>query len=202
MKKFLLLVFFTAIFNLFAEETGSIVNKFPVNLINASGKKVNAASALKGKMVAVYFSASWCGPCRGFTPQLVKFYKKVKKSNAFEIVFVSSDKTPQDMKKYMKDDAMPWLAVPFNDPAVKKFRNEAGVNGIPQLTIYDKNGKIISQDGRWDVVMLGDKALGAWKSPKYKPLTFEDYKKKLASGTKKDNGKKSSKKSSKKSNKK
>lgn len=46
MKKFLvlLLVFFTAVFNLFAEETGSIVNKFPENLINASGKKVSASS--------------------------------------------------------------------------------------------------------------------------------------------------------------
>ena len=196
MKKFLLLVFFTAVFNLFAEETGSIVNKFPVNLINASGKKVNAASALKGKMVAVYFSASWCGPCRGFTPQLVKFYKKIRKTNEIEIVFVSSDKTPQDMKKYMKDDAMPWLAVPFNDPAVNKFRNEAGVNGIPQLTIYDKNGKIISQDGRWDVVMLGTKALKAWQSPKYTPKTYQDYQDSLKD--KQNNNQNSKKKSNKK----
>ena len=198
MKKFLvlLLVFFTAVFNLFAEETGSIVNKFPENLINASGKKVSASS-LKGKMVAVYFSASWCGPCRGFTPQLVKFYKKAKKSNAFEIVFVSRDKTATDMKKYMKDDSMPWLAIPFNDPAAKRLIGELKVNGIPTLAVFDKNGKLISADGRWDVVLLREKAVNAWKSSKYKPLTYQDYKSKLSKGSSRDN-KKSSKKSKKK----
>ncbi len=196
MKKFLLLVFFTAIFNLFAVETGGIVSKFPARLINASGKKVSA-SFLNGKMVAVYFSASWCGPCRGFTPQLVKFYKKVKKNNAFEIVFVSRDKTATDMKKYMKADSMPWLAIPFNDPAAKRLISELKVNGIPTLAVFDKTGKLISADGRWDVVLLGEKAVNAWKSPKYKPLTYDDYKNKSP----KDSNKKS-KKSSKKSKKK
>ena len=36
----------------------------------------STAEALKGKQaVALYFSAHWCPPCRGFTPQLVETYK-------------------------------------------------------------------------------------------------------------------------------
>ena len=32
---------------------------------------------MTAKVTAYYFSAHWCPPCRGFTPNLAKFYKKV-----------------------------------------------------------------------------------------------------------------------------
>ena len=34
-------------------------------------------NVLAGKVVAMYFSAHWCGPCRNFTPQLINLYKQV-----------------------------------------------------------------------------------------------------------------------------
>ena len=49
------------------------------------------------------------------------------------------------------------------------------VGGIPTLVIIDNKGKVISNDGRWDVTILGDKAFKAWSKPDYKPLTYQDF---------------------------
>ena len=67
----------------------------------------------------IYFSAHWCPPCRGFTPQLVEFYKKFNKDKKrFEIVFVSNDKDEESWKEYFSE--MPWLAIPYEDKETKK----------------------------------------------------------------------------------
>lgn len=177
MKKLFYVLFFALIsLQLSAAPRQWFAHKFPPQLINAKGKTVDTAAVLSGKMVAVYFSASWCGPCRSFTPQLVKFYRDVKKLGNFELVFISSDKTANDMMKYMKSDKMPWLAVPFKHPAAMALKQELHVNGIPTLVVYDSRGKLISKDARWDVTMLGNKAIKAWQSPEYKPMTYDDWK--------------------------
>ena len=44
-------------------------------LTKPNGDKVDTTTALDGKKaVALYFSAHWCPPCRGFTPELAKNY--------------------------------------------------------------------------------------------------------------------------------
>ena len=169
-------------------------------LTNASGEDVPVAN-LKDKIVGVYFSASWCGPCRGFTPQLVKFYNQGAGKENFEIVFVSSDRTSDDMKAYMNKDSMPWTAIPFGDASAGALKRKLGIRGIPTLVIYGSDGKIISKNGRWDVVMLGPKALEAWKSPNYKPKTYQDYRKSAADKKTKKSAKSKSKKSKKSKNK-
>ena len=148
-------------------------------LIDAAGEEI-AVSKLKGKMVGIYFSASWCPPCRAFTPQLVKFYNQAAQKNNLEIVFVSSDKDASSMAKYMKDDKMPWQALPFDAPAGKALKKELKVSGIPHLAVFDSDGRLLSGNARWDVAVLGEKAIEKWRSPDYKPLTYQDYQKKSA----------------------
>ena len=192
MKKFfaVFLIALFAVFNLTAANKW-YAQQFPPSLINASGKRTNTAAALHGKIVLVYFSASWCGPCRAFTPQLVEFYKRVAKNSNIELVFVSSDKDSAAMMDYMKKDSMPWLAIPFDSGKRGAFKQAMQVRGIPTLVVFDANGKVISKDARWDVTMLGPKAVTAWKSPDYKPLTYQDYMNKNKSSNDKNKNKKS-----------
>ena len=68
----------------------------------------------------MYFSAHWCPPCRGFTPELAQFYVKTRAmvgNDKLEIIFVSSDRDEASWKEYFAE--MPWLALPYNDRARK-----------------------------------------------------------------------------------
>ena len=165
MKKVFLsmLILCTAIFHLSAEESDWFAEKFPEKLITSSGKEVNTSEALKGKIVLVYFSASWCGPCRAFTPQLIKFYKKTAKKEKLEIVLAGFDKTEDAMKKYMKKYSMPWLAVPFNDSQRSELKREFNIRGIPTLIVLDSNGRIISTQARREVDSRGTDAMDVWQ---------------------------------------
>uniref|UniRef100_T1J3B1 Thioredoxin domain-containing protein n=1 Tax=Strigamia maritima TaxID=126957 RepID=T1J3B1_STRMM len=89
-------------------------------LIRKSGEEVLADTALAAAdIVCYYFSAHWCPPCRMFTPVLAEFYSELKSSNKnIEVIFVSSDRTVQEMMQYMKEDHGDWIAVPFSDPLV------------------------------------------------------------------------------------
>ena len=107
---------------------------------------------LKGQVVGIYFSAHWCPPCRGFTPELVKKYEAIKAAGKdFEMVFVSSDRSDNDFKEYFGE--MPWLALPYADRAMKAELSKCfGVEGIPSLVLLDKDFSVITKKGRGAVM--------------------------------------------------
>lgn len=103
---------------------------------------------LNNKVIGIYFSAHWCPPCRKFTPMLAEQYKALQAAGkAFEIIFVSSDKTQEDFNGYY--GTMPWLALPFEDRDRKdKLSKKFKVSGIPTLVILNDQGNVITKDGR------------------------------------------------------
>lgn len=84
-------------------------------LVNNAGKEAPTKS-LAGQVVALYCSASWCGPCRQFTPQLVNFYVKMKQAKLpFEVVFISCDRDQNSFNTYRGH--MPWWALEYESDA-------------------------------------------------------------------------------------
>lgn len=123
-------------------ERSDFAQKVYRDLVSSKGsrlKRFKPEVSESPKYFAFYRSAMWCPPCRKFTPKLVKFYKKQKRSGApFELVFISSDRTEDDMAEYMDEYKMDW-------PAFKHGKNKDIVKsnggGIPNLIITDANGK-------------------------------------------------------------
>ena len=69
----------------------STIDKVPLNvafsqtlpkallrMVGESPSCISAEDALAGKVVAIYFSASWCGPCRQFSASLKQLYATIK----------------------------------------------------------------------------------------------------------------------------
>ena len=116
-----------------------------------------------GKNIGLYFSAHWCGPCRHFTPQLVKMYEKLTAGGKpFEVIFVSSDRSPEEFREYYGE--MPWLALPFEDRDRKEALSQYfGIQGIPSFVMVGPDLKVINPNARGCVASDPEGAKFPWK---------------------------------------
>ncbi|PIA61944.1 hypothetical protein AQUCO_00200143v1 [Aquilegia coerulea] len=137
-------------------------------LVRNTGDQVKI-SELSGKTIALYFSASWCGPCHRFTPELTETYNQLSPKNDFEVIFVSADRNEESFNEYFSK--MPWLAIPFSDSETSKHLNELfDVNGIPHLVILNGSGKVLTDAG---VGIISEYAIEAYP---FTPERIEELK--------------------------
>ncbi|KAF8698721.1 hypothetical protein HU200_034973 [Digitaria exilis] len=116
-------------------------------LVRNSGEQVKISS-IEASAVALYFSASWCPPCRRFTPKFIEVYEALtSQDKSLEVVFVSRDRDEESFNAYFAK--MPWLAVPFNDSkCLQRLISCYKVNGIPNVVILSREtGEINTKDG-------------------------------------------------------
>ena len=139
-----------------------------VQLHNGAVAHADETALANKKLIAFYFSAEWCGPCRKFTPQLVEYYKRVAPDHPeFEVVFYSRDRSLFAMEKYMQEQNMPWLAIDYSKLKEKEGLAKSAGNGIPSLVLVDSTGKVISssQDVGPQKVLTDLDAILAGKAP-------------------------------------
>jgi thiol-disulfide isomerase/thioredoxin len=131
----------------------------PDTLLNKEGTEISTDS-LQGKYVGLYFSASWCGPCRSFTPELIRF--RNEHAEQFEVVLVGGDGTAKDQAKYVKKYDMPWLSMINQSDEARQANESLGVKYIPFLVILDPSGNVVSKEGVKEIRALKNEAMNLW----------------------------------------
>lgn len=102
-----------------------------------------ALSSLKGNVVLVAFSGTWCPPCRKEVPHLVKLYRKYR-GKGLEIVSIyleigSPDEAMTRVSADVKERAIPFPCVIGNESTSLMV---PGFEGLPTLIALDARGKV------------------------------------------------------------
>ncbi|XP_064607217.1 nucleoredoxin-like protein 2 [Liolophura sinensis] len=118
---------------------------------------------LENKIVALFFSASWCPACQEFTPLLTQMYDELIRRNApFEIVAVPFDRTKESCDRFFVQESGDWLTVQFDDSIIGTLKEKYCVNVIPKLIVLRPSGEVITPTGRKDVQDKGIIAFRSW----------------------------------------
>ena len=117
-------------------------DKAPDFTIKEAGGKTYKISDLKGKVVMLQFTASWCSVCRTEMPFIEKEIWQEKKAAGLVVIGIDRDEPVEKVLQFQKDIAVSYpLAL---DPEADIFglfaEKEAGVT---RNVIIDRSGKII-----------------------------------------------------------
>ena len=96
-------------------------------------------SDYKGKIILLYFMATWCPECRGTIPQLKEIYSLYNAKGLVLLninVMESREKASAFSKKY----SLPFPTLLDGDG---KVYQSYGVVGVPVKALIDRNGRII-----------------------------------------------------------
>ncbi|MFP6854514.1 MAG: thioredoxin-like domain-containing protein, partial [Opitutales bacterium] len=131
----------------------------PRELLDFNGSLVSRET-LQGKHLGLYFSASWCPPCRTFTPKLIKF--RNERLMDFEVILVGMDRSREDQRAYVDDYDMPWPSLPHDSESLSKLKALFGIKSIPTLIILSPDGVVVSTRGREEISTKGSVAFDGW----------------------------------------
>ena len=116
------------------------------SFLTTKGDTVKLSSIMKkGDYVMLEFWASWCGPCRGEIPHLVKVHQKYPN---FELISISVDEKEADWQKAMKEEGMTWKQLRIAGGIYGEAAKAYNITGVPTCIILDKEGRFYKTNMR------------------------------------------------------
>ena len=98
----------------------------------------------KGNYVLLDMWASWCGPCKGEIPNLLKLHNQYKDKGLIVLgLFVWDEE--ENLKKAMEEEGMVWPQIIDMEASAEKLY---GVDGIPHIILFAPDGTILKRNLR------------------------------------------------------
>jgi RNA polymerase sigma factor (sigma-70 family) len=105
------------------------------------GKKLRLGE-LRGKVVLLYFWATWCTPCLAETPRLKAFIEESRRGNSgsFEAISLSLDEDAHWARRHVQRNKLSWPQawVGANSPACAAY----AVNSTPHYVVISPDGRV------------------------------------------------------------
>jgi peroxiredoxin len=117
----------------------------PEIILPEAGGKLKKLSSLRGKIVLIYFWASWNSSCREMNMGLSGLYEQFH-ARGFDIYGVSLDTDQTSWLVAARRDRANWIQV--NDSSGFKSANAVRyrIRSLPAAILLDRDGKVISGD--------------------------------------------------------
>ncbi len=123
----------------------------PSNIREANLRTINGEtiklSDYAGKVVLVNLWATWCGPCRSETPELVKLHKEFQ-SQGVEMVGLSTedpDGSAESVRNFVAAFNVDYHIGLATPEVAVGFMQMTGRDAIPQSFIISRDGRILKQ---------------------------------------------------------
>jgi thiol-disulfide isomerase/thioredoxin len=129
-----------------AEFVGQPAPDFSFDAIDGGRHKL---SDFRGHYVLLDFWGSWCGPCRGEIPNLVKVHEKFR-DRGLVMISISNDASASKwdqskLAEYTKKNRMVWNQI--LDDTATTIHKLYKIQFWPNLFLIDKQGKILQRQG-------------------------------------------------------
>ena len=130
--------------------------------------RIVSISSLKGRYFLIEFWTTWCGPCRGEWPFLLKAFEKYH-MKGFEILSISLDHSKEKWMNEIEKQNAPWIQTTILnedkheifDPFESDIAKAYSVLYVPSNYLIDPDGVIIASDLGHNALL--DKLLDIYK---------------------------------------
>lgn len=108
------------------------------------GNEYTLSDLIESKVAIINLWASWCGPCRRHSIELIPVYEEFK-DNGFTIVGIAREnKDTKAMEKAIEQDKYPWInLVELNDKG-KIWQKYGAGNGGGIIVMVNRKGEVIA----------------------------------------------------------
>lgn len=122
---------------------GKPLPEFKVKLIDSETMITN--QSMLGKYYLIDFWATWCGGCKDEMPFLHKAYERFKNDN-FEILSLSVDENPEDVRAFRDKWPMPWRNAVLDGGMMDQIAQDFDIRRLPAPILVGPDGIIITTD--------------------------------------------------------